>query len=62
MKPGLTRRITRSAAASSASICPVEVLARPEHPVMPDVNQAFALERTQMYEEALLQLLVGVRV
>jgi hypothetical protein len=28
----------------------------------PSDNQAFALERTQMYEEAFLQLLIAVRV
>jgi hypothetical protein len=29
---------------------------------MPDANQTFALERTQVNEKALLQLLVGMRV
>ena len=41
---------------------PVEVFARLEHPVVPDANQAFTLECGQLYEEAVLQLFIAVRV
>ena len=42
--------------------CPVEMLTRAEHVVVPDNNQAFAFQRTKVYQEPVLQLLIGVRV
>ena len=62
MKSGLTRENYEVSGCEFGLDCTVEMLARLEHPVMPDANQAFALERTQVNDETLLQLLVGVRV